>query len=590
HVPIRPVKQNGLLEFGTCWATEQKRLTFVGSLKAVAIESHGHLYNFPRMQEHMGYYAVLPKPQARRPHCTAEMVSDVIGQMDDHMAGSQTAARYGLRPKRHTLWASAAPQNELCDLALTSEPCNHSNKGRVTEPCNHSNKGRVTEPCNHSNKGRVTEPCNHSNKGRVTEPGVPMLSVQPKGKQKGCAGCNRKIKDRYLLKALDKYWHEDCLKCACCDCRLGEVGSTLYTKANLILCRRDYLSLQLFFHAAQQPEFYRSGRALVPVIAHGFYSTCGRGIGARSLSLQSRAGHSIRSALSSICPLIPTPPRPIKTSSDWYCLYQRGFDKLLVVPLPLTRPLLRELTACAGLWLNILRAQRHETFCTKAGNPAMRILVSLHTLYSMSLCPEHPPLLETGGRRLVSRLSPANSGVCNSAVRATIRASSASRGRGAPALPPQPICDSNASKLSTLGERKQGERRETRSPLLFGTTGNCAACSKLIPAFEMVMRARDNVYHLDCFACQLCNQRFCVGDKFFLKNNMILCQMDYEEGQMNGSFETQLLLRFTPEVQLAVWTTRISMATWLRGSQVGTEFGFGLERLACVCSLFHSCM
>uniref|UniRef100_A0A8C2YSQ8 LIM domain only protein 3 n=1 Tax=Chinchilla lanigera TaxID=34839 RepID=A0A8C2YSQ8_CHILA len=49
-----------------------------------------------------------------------------------------------------------------------------------------------------------------------------MLSVQPDTKPKGCAGCNRKIKDRYLLKALDKYWHEDCLKCACCDCRLGE--------------------------------------------------------------------------------------------------------------------------------------------------------------------------------------------------------------------------------------------------------------------------------------------------------------------------------------------------------------------------------
>uniref|UniRef100_A0A8C7K3W1 LIM domain only protein 3 n=1 Tax=Oncorhynchus kisutch TaxID=8019 RepID=A0A8C7K3W1_ONCKI len=48
-----------------------------------------------------------------------------------------------------------------------------------------------------------------------------MLSVQPDTKPKGCAGCNRKIKDRYLLKALDK-WHEDCLKCACCDCRLGE--------------------------------------------------------------------------------------------------------------------------------------------------------------------------------------------------------------------------------------------------------------------------------------------------------------------------------------------------------------------------------
>lgn len=27
-----------------------------------------------------------------------------------------------------------------------------------------------------------------------------------------CARCNKKIVDRYLLEALDKYWHEDCLK------------------------------------------------------------------------------------------------------------------------------------------------------------------------------------------------------------------------------------------------------------------------------------------------------------------------------------------------------------------------------------------
>lgn len=56
-----------------------------------------------------------------------------------------------------------------------------------------------------------------------------------------CMGCGKKIKDRYMLKALEMYWHEDCLKCGCCDCRLGEVGSTLYTKANLVLCKRDYL-------------------------------------------------------------------------------------------------------------------------------------------------------------------------------------------------------------------------------------------------------------------------------------------------------------------------------------------------------------
>ncbi|KAI7791601.1 putative LIM domain only protein 3 [Triplophysa rosa] len=167
-----------------------------------------------------------------------------------------------------------------------------------------------------------------------------MLSVQPDTKPKGCAGCNRKIKDRYLLKALDKYWHEDCLKCACCDCRLGEVGSTLYTKANLILSR-----------------------------------------------------------------------------SKW--------------PLVIT---------------------------------SIEFKVEVHILILLYFF----------------RVK------------------------------------------------------------LFGVTGNCAACSKLIPAFEMVMRAKENVYHLDCFACQLCNQRFCVGDKFFLKNNMILCQTDYEEGLMKEGYAPQV--------------------------------------------------
>ncbi|KAF0297518.1 Rhombotin-1 [Amphibalanus amphitrite] len=127
-----------------------------------------------------------------------------------------------------------------------------------------------------------------------------------------CAGCGTSITDRYLLKAVNKFWHEDCLKCGACDCRLGEVGSTLYEKANLILCRRDYLRL-------------------------------------------------------------------------------------------------------------------------------------------------------------------------------------------------------------------------------FGSTGHCAACSKLIPAFEMVMRARDHVYHLECFACQQCNHRFCVGDRFYLCEGKILCEYDYEERRVFAS-------------------------------------------------------
>ncbi|CAH1159688.1 unnamed protein product [Phaedon cochleariae] len=142
----------------------------------------------------------------------------------------------------------------------------------------------------------------------ISVPAGPVGAVSVANAQgvRECAGCGKRIVDRFLLKALDMFWHEDCLKCGCCDCRLGEVGSTLYTKANLILCKRDYLRL-------------------------------------------------------------------------------------------------------------------------------------------------------------------------------------------------------------------------------FGTTGYCAACNKVIPAFEMVMRAKNNVYHLECFACQQCNHRFCVGDRFYLCENKILCEYDYEE-------------------------------------------------------------
>ena len=73
---------------------------------------------------------------------------------------------------------------------------------------------------------------------------------------------------------------------------------------------------------------------------------------------------------------------------------------------------------------------------------------------------------------------------------------------------------------------------------LFGSTGYCAACKKIIPAFEMVMRARTNVYHLECFACQECGHRFCVGDQFFLYDNKVLCGPDYEERMVFASLSS----------------------------------------------------
>ncbi|XP_023332140.1 rhombotin-1 [Eurytemora carolleeae] len=51
----------------------------------------------------------------------------------------------------------------------------------------------------------------------------------------------------------------------------------------------------------------------------------------------------------------------------------------------------------------------------------------------------------------------------------------------------------------------------------------------------MVMRAKTNVYHLECFACQQCGHRFCVGDQYYLVDNRILCLPDYTERMVFAS-------------------------------------------------------
>ena len=70
---------------------------------------------------------------------------------------------------------------------------------------------------------------------------------------------------------------------------------------------------------------------------------------------------------------------------------------------------------------------------------------------------------------------------------------------------------------------------------MFGSTGTCSACGKAIPAFEFVMRARNNNYHLECFTCDTCKMRFCVGDKFYLSlDNRVLCEQDMNMQQKDS--------------------------------------------------------
>lgn len=55
-----------------------------------------------------------------------------------------------------------------------------------------------------------------------------------------CAGCGGQIVERWLLLAMDRYWHNGCLKCSYCGAALAEIGHSCYTRSGMILCKSDY--------------------------------------------------------------------------------------------------------------------------------------------------------------------------------------------------------------------------------------------------------------------------------------------------------------------------------------------------------------
>ncbi|KAK6481119.1 LIM/homeobox protein Lhx2 isoform X1 [Huso huso] len=67
----------------------------------------------------------------------------------------------------------------------------------------------------------------------------------------------------------------------------------------------------------------------------------------------------------------------------------------------------------------------------------------------------------------------------------------------------------------------------------------CARCHLGISASEMVMRARDVVYHLNCFTCTTCNKMLTTGDHFGMKDNLVYCRLHFEsliQGEYQAHF------------------------------------------------------
>lgn len=60
---------------------------------------------------------------------------------------------------------------------------------------------------------------------------------------------------------------------------------------------------------------------------------------------------------------------------------------------------------------------------------------------------------------------------------------------------------------------------------LFGV--KCAQCRVGFSSSDLVMRARDSVYHVECFRCSVCSRQLLPGDEFSLQEHELLCRADH---------------------------------------------------------------
>ncbi|KFD61884.1 hypothetical protein M514_01074 [Trichuris suis] len=62
----------------------------------------------------------------------------------------------------------------------------------------------------------------------------------------------------------------------------------------------------------------------------------------------------------------------------------------------------------------------------------------------------------------------------------------------------------------------------------------CGKCGKTFEKKDYVMRAKNNLYHTDCFKCTICMSPLLPGDQFALRNSTLYCKADYELAERNG--------------------------------------------------------
>ena len=61
---------------------------------------------------------------------------------------------------------------------------------------------------------------------------------------------------------------------------------------------------------------------------------------------------------------------------------------------------------------------------------------------------------------------------------------------------------------------------------LFGT--KCEKCCRSFGKTDFVMRAKNKIFHLDCFRCVACEKQLIPGDEFALRREGLFCKEDHQ--------------------------------------------------------------
>ena len=69
----------------------------------------------------------------------------------------------------------------------------------------------------------------------------------------------------------------------------------------------------------------------------------------------------------------------------------------------------------------------------------------------------------------------------------------------------------------------------------------CSGCNQIISPTELVMKALQYVYHIDCFKCHECGDKLEKGDEFLLKDDKLYCSSDFNVAEQRSDSKISLL-------------------------------------------------